>query len=106
MDIQQLINYPGEEKITEIPTDDSILELAKEQIRKEDIEENNNEDDSFERPKISITKAQETLELLELFLLQQDSDNYKILKSIDFQKKELLLLKQASLVQKSLSDYF
>ncbi|CAG8690342.1 5007_t:CDS:1, partial [Acaulospora morrowiae] len=95
------------EKITEIPTDDSILELAKEQIRKEDIiKKNNNEDDSFERPKISIMKAQETLELLELFWLQQDGDNHKVLKSIDFQKKELLLLKQAGLIQKSLSDYF
>ncbi|CAG8820107.1 21031_t:CDS:1, partial [Dentiscutata erythropus] len=86
MGIEELLNHPDEVEIAEIPTDDDIIEMARENMRKNENNELN--DDTIERSKITYNEVINMLNSLELFFLQQDEDCSKILENIEIQKKK------------------
>jgi len=104
MDVEELLNHPDEVEIAEIPTDDDIIEMARENMRENENNELN--DDTIERSKITYNEAINMLNSLELFFLQQDEDCSKILENIEIQKKKVFSIKQKNTIQLSINKYF
>jgi DDE superfamily endonuclease len=92
MDVQELLNQLDENEIAEIPTDDDIIEMVKENMKENNENNEFNDDDTIERPKITYNEATNILNTLELFFLQQDEDCNQFLKYIEIQKKKYFLL--------------
>jgi hypothetical protein len=68
MEIHNLLNYPDEETVASVPTDDDITEAIIEQFQPSPLPVDNDDDDnSQELPVVTSGEASEMLSKLQLF---------------------------------------
>ncbi|KAI1001992.1 hypothetical protein K3495_g6206 [Podosphaera aphanis] len=103
MDIRNLLNYPEEQIITWMPSEEEIVE----QISRDEREENNadEEDDSEEIPKVKHQDAIKILENLKVFFQQQNSNQNMELDMVPILKDAATKLQKQG-VQSTLDHYF
>ncbi len=71
MEIRNLLNYPDEETVASVPTDDDITKAIIEQFQPSLLPANNDDDDdSQELPVVTSGEASEMLSKLQLFWTQ------------------------------------
>jgi hypothetical protein len=107
MDIRNLLNYPEENNYMVAPNDDDITNCIIEELRPqqdEDVARDN--DDSVESPKISTRQAQEYLEGLTLFWMQQKESYHEFSESLKEHKEVVKKISMTGLKQKFVFDYF
>ncbi|KAI1001688.1 hypothetical protein K3495_g6511 [Podosphaera aphanis] len=104
MDIRNLLNYPEEQIITWMPSEEEIVE----QISRDEREESNadEEDDSEEIPKVKHQDAIEMFESLKAFFQQQNSNQNMELDMVRILKDAATKLQKQGLVQSTLDHYF
>ncbi len=104
MDIRNLLNYPEEQIITWMPSEEEIVE----QISRDEREESNadEEDDSEEIPKVKHQDAIKMLESLKVFFQQQNSNQNMELDMVRILKDAATKLQKQGLVQSTLDHYF
>jgi hypothetical protein len=76
MEIRNLLNYPDEETVVNVPTDDDITEAIIEQFQPSPLPaDNDDDDDSQELLVVTSGEASKMLSKLQFFWTQQ-KDNY------------------------------
>jgi hypothetical protein len=106
MDIRSLFTYPDEDIVSYIPTIDEIIDghfLLLEGTQANDVEE---EDDSQEVVPMSTKEANNMLQSLETFWLQQDGDNVVFISSLRRIQEMVSMFMTRQMVQKSINDFF
>jgi hypothetical protein len=107
MDIRNLLNYPEENNYMVASNDEDITNRIIEELRpQQDEDVTSDNDDSVEPPKISTRQAQEYLEGLTLFWMQQKESYHKFNESLKEQKEAVKKISMKGLKQKSVFDYF
>jgi hypothetical protein len=107
MDIHNLLNYLEENNYMVASNDKDITNRIIEELRpQQDEDTTNNNDDNVEPPKISTRQAQEYLEGLTLFWMQQKENYHEFSESLKKQKEDVKKISMIGLKQKSILDYF
>ncbi len=107
MDIRNLLNYPEENNYMVASNDEDITNRIIEELRpQQDEDAANDNDDSVELPKISTHQAQEYLEGLTFFWMQQKESYHEFSESLKEQKEAVKKISMTGLKQKSVLDYF
>jgi uncharacterized protein YdaU (DUF1376 family) len=107
IDIRNLLNYPKENNYMVASNDEDITNRVIEELRPhQDEDATNDNDDSVEPPKISTRQAQEYLEGLTLFKMQQKESYHDFSESLKEQKEAVKKISMTGLKQKSVLDYF
>lgn len=102
MEIGDFLNPEGENVIDGDLTDEEIVKL----IGSSGNEETENDDDSSELPPVSAKEATESFDMLIRFFLGQEGNYSKEINDMVKIGRVSRSLKEKSLVQKSLDDYF
>jgi len=90
MDICNLLNYPEENNYMVVSNDEDITNCIIEELRpQQDEDATSDNDDSVEAPKISTHQAQEYLEGLTLFWMQQKESYHEFSESLKEQKEDV-----------------
>jgi len=107
MEIRNLFNYPDEETVASVPTDDDITEAIIEQFQPLPLPaDNDNDDDNQELPVVTSREALEMLSKLQLFWTQQ-KDSYPAFVDLIVKMNDTVRhLHQNSLKQKPITSYF
>jgi hypothetical protein len=106
MDICNLLNYPEENNYMVASNDEDITNHIIEELRpQQDEDAASDNDDSVEPPKINTRQAQEYLEGLTLFWMQQKESCHEFSESLK-EQKEVVKINMTGLKQKSVLDYF
>jgi len=107
MEIHNLLNYPDEETITSVPTDDDITEAIIEQFQPSSLPaDNDDDDDNQELPVVTSGEASEMLSKLQLFWTQQKDSYPTFVDSIVKMNDKVCHLHQNSLKQRPITSYF
>jgi len=107
MEIHNLLNYPDEETVVSVPTDDDIIEAIIEQFQPSPLPaDNDNDDDSQELPVVTSREASEMLSKLQLFWTQQKDSYPAFVDSIVKMNDRVRHLHQNSLKQRPITNYF
>jgi hypothetical protein len=107
MEIHNLLNYPDEETITSVPTDDDITEAIIEQFQPSSLPaDNDDDDDNQELPVVTSGEASEMLSKLQLFWTQQKDRYPTFVDSIVKMNDKVCHLHQNSLKQRPITSYF
>ncbi len=107
MDIRNLLNYPEENNYMVASIDEDITNRIIEELRsQQDEDAASDNDDNVEPPKISTRQAQEYLEGLTLFWMQQKESYHEFSESLKEQKEAVKKINMTGLKQKSILDYF
>jgi len=107
MEIRNLFNYPDEETVASVPTDDDITEAIIEQFQPLPLPaDNDNDDDNQELPVVTSKEALEMLSKLQLFWTQQKDSYPAFVDSIVKMNDTVRHLHQNSLKQKPITSYF
>jgi hypothetical protein len=78
MEIRNLLNYPNEETVANVPTDNDITKAIIEQFQPSPLPaDNDDDDDSQELPVVTSGEASKMLSKLQLFWTQQ-KDSYPV----------------------------
>ncbi len=107
MDIHNLLNYPEENNYMVASNDEDITNRIIEELRPqhdEDVASDNN--DSVQPPKINTRQAQEYLEGLTLFWMQQKESYHEFSERLKEQKEVVKKISMKGLKQKSILNYF
>jgi len=90
MDICNLLNYPEENNYMVASNDEDITNrIIEEFCTQQDEDATSDNDDSVEPPKISTRQAQEYLEGLTLFWMQQKESYHEFSESLKEQKEDV-----------------
>jgi hypothetical protein len=107
MDIRNLLNYPKENNYMVVSNDEHITNRIIEELRpQQDENAASDNDNNVEPPKISTRQAQEYLEGLTLFWMQQKQSYHECSESLKEQKEAVKKINMTSLKQKFVLDYF
>jgi hypothetical protein len=107
MEIRNLLNYPDEETIASMPTDDDITEAIIEQFQPSPLPtDNDDDDDSQELPVVTSREASEMLSKLQLLWTQQKDSYLAFVDSIVKMNDRVRHLHQNSLKQRPIISYF
>jgi hypothetical protein len=105
MEIRNLLNYPDEETVASVPTDDDIIKAIIEQFQPLPLPADN-DDDSQELPVVTSKEASEMLSKLQLFWTQQKDSYPAFVDSIVKMNDRVRHLHQNSLKQRPITSYF
>ncbi|CAK9196289.1 unnamed protein product [Sphagnum troendelagicum] len=107
MEIHNLLNYPNEETVASMPTDDDITKAIIEQFQPSPLPvDNDDDDDSQEFSVVTSGEALEMLSKLQLFWTQQ-KDNYPAFVDSIVKMNDIVHhLHQNSLKQRPITSYF
>lgn len=103
MDINFLLNYPSENEIFVLPTEQDILQHMRVEEEPTLADEM---DDSEEPQKVPPSEALKMLDLVELSILQQDGNQRDALNKLQSLKDSFKKYHQSTLVQSTLDRYF
>jgi len=107
MDMRNLPNYPEENNYMVASNDEDITNRIIEELHpQQDEDAASNNGDNVELPKISTRQAQEYLEGLTLFWMQQKESYHEFSESLKEQKEAVKKISMTGLKQKSVLDYF
>jgi hypothetical protein len=107
MDIRNLLNYPEENNYMVASNDEDITNRIVDELPpQQDEDTTSDNDDSVKPPKISTRQAQEYLEGLTLFWMQQKESYHEFSESLKEQKEAVKKISMTGLKQKSVLDYF
>jgi len=106
MDIRSLLTYPDEDIVSYIPTIDEIIDGHLPQPEGTQANDANEEDDNQEVALVSTKEANNMLQSLETFWLQQDGDNAVFISSLRCMQEKVSMFMTRQMVQKSINDFF
>jgi pyoverdine/dityrosine biosynthesis protein Dit1 len=107
MDIRNIFNYPEENNYMVASNDEDITNCIIEELRpQKDEDATSDNDDNVEPLKISTHQAQEYLEGLTLFWMQQKESYHEFSESLKEQKEVVKKISMTCLKQKSVLNYF
>jgi hypothetical protein len=106
MDIRSLLTYPDEDIVSYIPTIDEIIDGHFPQPEGTQADDADEEDDSQEVAPMSTKEANNMLQSLETFWLQQDGDNAVFISSLRRMQEKVSMFMTCQMVQKSINDFF
>jgi hypothetical protein len=107
MDIRNLLNYLEENNYMVASNDEDITNRIIEELHpQQDEDATNGNDDSVEPQKISTRQAQEYLEDLTSFWMQQKESYHEFNESLKEQKEAVKKISMTGLKQKSVLNYF
>jgi hypothetical protein len=107
MDIRNLLNYSEDNNYMVASNDEDITNRIIEELHpQQDENAASDNDNSVEPPKINTRQAQEYLEGLTLFWMQQKESYHKFSENLKEQKEAVKKISMTGLKQKSVLDYF
>jgi hypothetical protein len=107
MEIRNLLNYPDEETIASVPTDDDIKKAIIEQFQPSSLPaDNDNDDNIHELSVVTSGEASKMLSKLQLFWTHQKDSYPAFVDSIVKMNDRVRHLHQNSLKQRPITSYF
>jgi hypothetical protein len=106
MEIRNLLNYPNEETVANVPIDDDITKAIIEQFQPSPLPaDNDDDDDSQELPVVTSGEASKMLSKLLLFWTKQKDSYLAFVDSIVKMNDRVRHLHQNSLKQRPITSY-
>jgi hypothetical protein len=107
MDICEFLDIPEEQQVTYLPTEEDIVRDIRQAEETGRADENEEEvDDNEEMPTITAKEADRMLDLMIMFLLQQEGDQIRNIEHIRQIKDDVGRIRTKKMVQTSLLSYF
>ena len=103
MDIRTLLNYSDEAVVTYLPDLDEVIQ---DHIPMEADNAAVEEDDSEALPPILAAEAQQMIQALEIFWMQQANREDQIMRTLQQMKDKIMAIRTRQKVQKDIQSYF